>query len=292
MGSRTWTIKDLLLVSADYLKQKEIDSPRLTAEVLLARQLQTDRLALYLNFDQPLTEAEVSGFRALVRRRLRREPLHYITGVREFWSLEFMVDPSVLIPRPESEILVEQALARLRAAPEPAGREVRILDLCTGCGALAVSLALEAPGAEIWATDISGDALRVARRNAERHGVAERIRFGEGDLWKGVPDLAFDLILSNPPYVAAETYDDLPPEVRDYEPRLALDGGEKGLRIIRKIFAGAARYLIPGGWLLVEMSPGQTRDALALADAAGAYGETGRIRDYGGLYRVVAAKRM
>ncbi|MCK5878690.1 MAG: peptide chain release factor N(5)-glutamine methyltransferase, partial [Holophagae bacterium] len=167
MGN-TWTIKDLLKVSADYLKEKQIDSPRLTAEVLLTHQLKTHRVNLYLNLEQPLSESEVSGYRELIRRRVQREPLQYITGVQEFWSLDFMVDPRVLIPRPETELLVEQAIALFKIASEQDTHPINILDIGTGSGALAVTLAKEIKSAaRIWATDISPEAIELARLNAE-----------------------------------------------------------------------------------------------------------------------------
>jgi release factor glutamine methyltransferase len=293
MSSRSLTIRDLLTLAAGYLKEKGIESPRLTAEVLLAHQLKVDRVFLYLNFDQPLTPAEVSGFRSLIQRRLRHEPLQYITGVQEFWSLEFTVGPQVLIPRPESELLIELGAELLRSMDSPPPTP-RILDLATGSGVLAVSLAKEFPQGEIWATDISADALKIARLNAEKHEVLNRIRFLQGDLWEALapyPEMAFDLILSNPPYVSDEEYGDLPPEVRDFEPRTALDGGEGGMFYIRKIVEGGSDYLKPCAWLLLEMAPAQTSAALGIIEKSGKYFEYGRVKDYSRRYRVVRARR-
>jgi release factor glutamine methyltransferase len=260
MQVKSWTIKELLSVSIDYLKEKHIDSPRLTAEVLLAFQLNLNRVKLYLNLDLPLNDSEVSGYRELIRRRLLREPLQYITGVQEFWSLDFQVDPRVLIPRPETELLVEEAKERIKDAPGTGGDPFRILDLGTGSGALAVTLAKEIQGARIWATDISPEAIELARLNAEMHNTSDRIEFRQGDLWHALndPNITFDLIVSNPPYVSADEYDDLQPEVRDHEPRLALDGREQGLYYIQKIIEGCTNFLKPGGWLLLEMAPGNT----------------------------------
>jgi release factor glutamine methyltransferase len=282
-----------LKVSCDYLKEKQIDSPRLTAEVLLAHQLRSDRVNLYLNLDQPLTEKEVSGYRALIRRRLQHEPLQYITGIQEFWSIDFVVDPRALIPRPETELLVEHALRLLKPAAESENQEPKILDLGTGCGTLAVSLAKEVPNAQIWATDNSHGALELALLNAQKHGVSDRIQFKEGDLWEPLMNLGitFDIILSNPPYVASEEYNDLPPEVRDYEPRSALHGGDGGTYYIERIITEAPCYMKPKAWIMLEMAPDQTEKALALVEQIEGYGEKARIRDYSRLYRIVMAQR-
>ena len=206
MRPKSWTIRDLLKVTTDYLKEKQIESPRLTAEVLLAHQLKVHRVNLYLNFDQPLNESEISGYRTLVKRRLRREPLQYITGVQEFWSLAFMVDPLVLIPRPESELLVEQTLEGVKSHSELQNRPPRILDLGTGCGALAISLAKEVQDAQIWATDISAGAIKLAHLNATKHGVSDRIEFRQGELWQPLmkQGITFDIVLSSAPEVGAE----------------------------------------------------------------------------------------
>ena len=293
MGPKTWTIKDILKVTTDYLKGKGIENPRLDAEVLLAHQLKGDRVSLYINLDQPLTKEEISGYRTSVRRRVRREPLQYITGVQEFWSLEFVVGPQALIPRRESEMLVEQAKGLLKATCEERGHVPTILDVGTGCGALAISLACEMEHTKIRATDISSTALELARLNAEKHGVADRIEFLEGDLLKPIEDLGlgFDVILSNPPYVAPEEYKALPPEVRDYEPRVALDGGQGGMCYVERIIREAPDYLIPGGWLLVEMAPHQTGESLELVEQTGAYGDVSRKKDYAHRYRIVTAQK-
>jgi release factor glutamine methyltransferase len=289
---KTWTIKDLLHVTADYLKEKHIESPRLTAELLLAHQLNVDRVNLYLNFEQPLTGKEVTGYRSLIKRRLLREPLQYITGVQEFWSLDFKVDSRVLIPRPESELLVELAVGKMKSLPlerHPA----RILDLGTGCGALAVSLAKEVTEAQIWATDISAGSLALARLNAERHQVLDHLEFRQGNLWAPLENqgITFDIIVTNPPYVAPEEYNKLLPEVRDYEPRLALDGKERGMSFIEKIILGAPDFLSPGGWIMIEMAPRQTEEALGLMEQLKGYEKKARIKDYSGNYRVVMAQK-
>lgn len=293
MSPKTWAIKNLLKVTTDYLKEKQIENPRLTAEVLLAHQLNIDRMSLYINFDQPLNESELSGYRLLIKRRLQREPLQYITGAQEFWSLDFIVNPKVLIPRPESELLVELAINQLKSPNAFENHPPNILDLGTGCGALAISLAKEVQEAKIWATDISSGALKIANLNAKKHGVADRIKFKHGNLWDPLvnQDIKFDIIISNPPYIACEEYNDLPPEVRDYEPRSALDGKENGMYYIEKILKGGLRFLNTEGLILLEMAPDQTNEALSLIGQIKDYGESSRIKDYSHRYRVVMAQR-
>ncbi len=293
MAPKIWTVKELLTVTSDYLKNKEIDSPRLTAEILLAHQLKITRIKLYLNFDQPLDNREISGYRSLIRRRVNREPFQHITGTQEFWSMDFTVGPHVLIPRPESELLVEQVISLYKGNEMCGNGRVKILDLGTGSGALAVCLARELEDASLWASDISEEALEIARLNAKNHGVDERIDFLLGDLWEPFvgQGLTFDVIVTNPPYIASEAFDTLSPEVRDHEPRVALDGGEGGMLYIEMIIRDGTEYLNPGGWLLIEMDPGQTTKALSLMDENVQYREKRRIKDYAHQYRVVAAQK-
>jgi release factor glutamine methyltransferase len=289
-----WTIKAILQKAAAYLEEKgDIPNPRLDAELLLAHLLGTTRMGLYLRFDQPLHDNEVAGYRSLILRRVHHEPVQYITGVQEFWSLEFTVDSRVLIPRPESELLVETALSLIRTHARTLNRPPILLDLGTGSGALAVSLARELKDALIWATDQSAAALNVARLNAEKHGVAERIHFRPGDLWAAIhrEKVLFDVIVSNPPYVATEDYHTLSPEIRDHEPRLALNGNEGGMRTIREIIETAPPYLSREGWLVVEMAPDQTEEALALVAGTGLYGRADRRKDYTHRFRVVLAQK-
>lgn len=289
----TWTVHTILKVTTDYLTGKGIESPRLSAELLLAHQLNMDRVNLYLNYDRPLNEQELGGYRSLIRRCLTREPIQYITGVQEFWSLDFAVGPGVLIPRPESELLIEQVLSLCEDDRLPESQSLRILDLGTGSGALAVALARELENAFVWASDISPTALEVAHKNAERHGVAERITFVEGDLFQPFRTLhpAFDVILSNPPYIISGALDSLAPEVRDHEPRLALDGGIGGMDYIHNILAEGPDYLNPKGWILMEMDPEQTLEALSIMETDPRFGEGARIRDYSHRYRVVMGRK-
>ncbi|MFC1532782.1 peptide chain release factor N(5)-glutamine methyltransferase [Thermodesulfobacteriota bacterium] len=293
MSGKKWIIKDLLEVTTDYLKEKNIDTPRLCAEILLAHLLNISRVNLYLNIDQPLNEREISDYRSLIKRRLNREPTQYISGRQEFWSLEFVVSPQVLIPRPESELLVEQVVSICRGEKNIDNPSPIILDLGTGSGAIAISLARELQGATICASDISKGALDLARLNSRKHGMESRIRFFQGDLFQPFKNQSFkfDVIVSNPPYIASEDYESLPPEVRDYEPRLALDGHREGLFFIEKIINQGADFLKPGGWLLIEMDPGQTLRALDLLEESGKYMEKKRVEDYSHNYRVVMAKK-
>ena len=293
MRRKSWTIKDLLEVTGNYLREKGIESPRLSAEVLLAFQLKFDRVGLYLNFDKPLNEREVAAYRELIKRRLNREPLQYMTGIQEFWSLDFAVGPQVLIPRPETELLVEQVVSLRDDKILTKGIDLRILDLGTGCGVLAVSLAREFERASVWASDVSAEALAIAKMNAKKHGVEDRIEFLLGDMWQGMIDLSlvFDVIVSNPPYIASDHISSLPPEVRDHEPRSALDGGEQGMHFIKEIIKEAPKYLDTGGWVLLEMDPEQTAIAMELMDKNNDYMEKRRIKDHSGCYRVVMAQK-
>jgi release factor glutamine methyltransferase len=284
------TITELLRVSSDYLKQKKIGQPRLTAEILLSHSLSVQRLDLYLNGEKPLTENEIGRFRNLVRRRVAGEPVQYITGRQEFRSMRFSVGPGVLIPRPETELLVERILTRL--SEEGRRERPRILDLGTGCGAIAVVLAAILPLAYICATDISPQALAYARKNASSHGLEARIDFVLGEWLR--PFLAgadsFDVIVSNPPYVSTSEWLELQVEVRDYEPRIALTAGEDGMNDIRRIISAAPSYLAPKGWLFVETAPWHTDKALRLMEATGRFSLSERSMDFARQYRVVEAQ--
>jgi release factor glutamine methyltransferase len=294
VNQKKWIIKDLLEVTAGYLDTKEIDNPRLCAEILLAHQLQTSRIRLYLDWDQPLGERDIIQYRSMIKRRLKGEPVQYITGIQEFWSMEFIVSLQVLIPRPESEILVEQVISAFRDEKQFESACPHILDLGTGSGAIAVSLAGELKGATVWATDISEGAIRIAELNSKRHCVNDRIQFRKGDLFEPFMDqgITFDVIVSNPPYIASEDFDSLPREVRDYEPRLALDGREDGLFFIEKIIREAPAYLKPNGRLFIEMDPGQISRTMDRIKKTGQYGEKGIVRDYSHKERVIIARKI
>jgi release factor glutamine methyltransferase len=292
MTQKNWAIQGILNVATEFLRDKGIESPRLCAEVLLSHQLKKNRVELYLEFDQPLNPLEIAGYRSLIRRRLKREPLQYIIGHQEFWSLDFLVSPSVLIPRPETELLVEEALKLGERNLFSNSRHPKILDLGTGSGVIAISLAKEIQNASMWASDISFEALALAKDNAQHHNLNSRITFCQGDLWQPFSNSSvFDMIISNPPYIPSEAFKALPPEVRYYEPRVALDGHENGMYFIKRIIEESEMYLKPGGWLLIEMDPNQTDRALHYIDLTQSFSYKERRMDYRKKYRLVMAQK-
>jgi release factor glutamine methyltransferase len=286
MAERTWTIGGLLQWTEQFLGQKGVESPRLDAQILLAHALGCERIHLYTRFDEPADDETRTNFRELVRRRVEGCPVAYLVGCKEFYKLSFEVTPAVLIPRPATESLVLAALERARPLAAP-----RVLDLGTGSGCIAVSIARQHKGATVVAVDTSADALAVARRNADKQGVAGQIDFREGDLFGPVAGDTFDLIVSNPPYVRTSDIDKLAAEVRDHEPRSALDGGHSGLQVVERLMAAAPAYLNRGGWLFVEIGAGQDDAARRrLATVPGLSIEP-TIRDHDGHLRVVVARK-
>jgi release factor glutamine methyltransferase len=264
MSSETWTIRKVLTWTTQHFEKRQVDSPRLTAEVLLSHVLKTGRVRLYVDLDRPLSKDELATFRALIERRMAGEPTQYLTGVKEFYNRSFKVDARVLIPRPETELLVEAALHAL-----PKDAPSRALDVCTGSGCIAISLAAERPQASVLATDLSPEACALARENAEALGVGARVTVSQGDLFAPVPeDARFQLVVSNPPYIASWEIPGLSVEVRR-EPHLALDGGQDGLGVIRRVIEGARRYLLPGGLLAMEIGETQGTAVRELLQAAG-----------------------
>ena len=249
----SWTILALLQWTTAHFEKHGIETARLDAECLLAHALETERLQLYLDFEKPIQAAERAEFRGLVVRRARdRVPVSQLVGSKEFWSLPLDVSGDVLSPRPETEVLVEAVLARL---PDLAAG-YRILDLGTGSGAIALALSRERPHAEVTATDISRDALQIARFNADKLQLNERLRFVEGDLLGAVPGERFDLVVSNPPYVARRDAGSLPPEL-SHEPEVALFGGEDGFEVSSRLVADVRDALVPGGVFGMEVAPDQ-----------------------------------
>jgi release factor glutamine methyltransferase len=280
----TWTTKNILDWAVADFKKRGLDTPRLDAELLLADVLACNRIGLYTDFDRPLTADEQAAFRNAITQRRDRDPVAYILRKKEFWSLDFEVTPAVLVPRPETETLVACALEHL---PQTG----RLLDLCTGSGCVAVSIALERPDLEVDAADISAEALEVAARNVSSHGLSEKITLFCGDLFEPLPaERQYHGITVNPPYVPEALIDSLSPEVQK-EPAVALRAGPAGLDVIERILIEAPRYLLPGGALFMEIDPGQ---AQTVAHEMGRFtprveGEV--IRDLSGRERVVVWQR-
>ena len=279
-GEGIWTIGRLLAWSEGFFREKGIETPRLDAEVLLARVLGKPRIYLYVHYDQPLDKGELAAYRDFVRRRAAREPVAYLVGERDFMGLAFRVSPAVLVPQPDTETLVSEAEKRLRGKSG-----ARIADVGTGSGAIALSLLYALPDLTAAAVDISPAALEVARENAARLSLSERVTFYEGDLFAPLLGQTFDAILSNPPYIPAADIDALAPEVLA-EPRVALDGGADGLSFYRRLVKEAAALLRPGGFLAVEVGRGEAAAISALAHAAG-WGEVEIAQDLAGIDRVV-----
>jgi len=279
-----WTVLSLLRWTTDRFAGLGIETARLDAELLLAHALGVDRLRLYLDFEKPVTEAERAVYRELVRRRANeRVPVALLLGRREFWSLPLRVSSDVLVPRPETETLVAAALELL--GPD---RPARVLDVGTGSGAVALAIAHERPLAQLAATDISKAALEIARENADQLGMAERIRLIEGDGFAAVAGECFDLIVSNPPYVAESQRGRLPPELA-HEPEQALFAGPDGLRVLRQLTSGVAGVLAPGGGFALELAPEQAPVVAGWCRDAGLL-DVRTLRDLAGLPRVVVAR--
>jgi release factor glutamine methyltransferase len=260
------TVLDVIQLSTEFLTKKGVESPRLQAELLLAHLLGMPRMQLYLNFERSLTVQEQDSFRQMIKRRGAREPLQHITGCVSFCGAELFVNRDVLIPRPETELLAEQGwlfLNELLQQDQPEKSPERFpartaLDFGTGSGALAIALAVHCPNLQVVALDLSPKALETARNNASHHNVASRINFVQGDGLSALPpNIRFDLIVANPPYIPSADIDQLEPEVREYDPRSALDGGPDGLAFYRQLSTQGGPFLKPGGKLMTEFGDGQ-----------------------------------
>lgn len=287
-----WTIARLIAWTTDFFAGRSIDSPRMTAELLLAYGLGIGRIDLYLQYDKPLTQDELARFKALIKRRAEREPVAYITGIRGFWTLDLEVSPGVLIPRPDTECLVERALVDM-ADLAAGGRTLTVVDLGTGSGAIVLALASERPGHRYVAVDLSRDALAQARANRDRLLPGTPVLFVNGDWLEAFePRQDMDLIVSNPPYIPRAVIDTLEPEVARFEPRLALDGDGDGLACIRRIVGSAEAFLRPGGVLLMEMGYDQKEAVRTLFDGYPGYDEVDFFTDYAGHDRVVRARKI
>ena len=284
---------ELLQWSTNTLKDHQIENPRLDAELLLTYSLNLSREEFYVRLHREVKEEEKGALEKLVQRRISGEPLQYILGHQEFWSIDFAVDPRVLIPRPETELLVEQSLAIL--SDKTFKQNPSVLEIGTGSGAIAIALAKEVRNIFLVATDISESAVFLAKKNARSAGVQDKVQFVNGDLFAPLlPSTGggfFDLILSNPPYIVRRKISTLAKEVKDYEPTIALDGGEDGLVFYRRIIPEASAYLREGGWLLLEVALGQGEDVSELIEEEGRFLKPECIPDLSGIGRVVKARR-
>ncbi len=285
-------ILDLITKASGYLASKGVDTARLDAELLLGHVLKMERIELYMRFDQPLEPREVDAYRIAIAKRAGRQPVAYITGSKEFYSLKLRVNPNVLIPRPETELLVERVLEWLGQQE----LEAKIIELGTGSGAIAVAVAhslgqVKGARPRIYATDISPEALQVAKANVDDYEVGEMVEFLQGNLYDALPSSLVsqvDAIVSNPPYIPTDEIKELVPEILQYEPLGALDGGVDGLAFYRRIYAEGQKFLRPGGLVAVEIGHGQGSQVVAIAQSLG-YIEPKVYRDYGDKERVVMA---
>lgn len=286
-----WTIKRLLTWTTDYLKQRGSETPRLDAEILLAEAIGCDRIELYTSFEEEPGEAARDRFRGSVKRRAAGEPVAYIVGKKEFYSLTFSVNRHVLIPRPETELLVVESLDFLKTLSLEKA-PVFGCDVGTGSGAIAVALLRHAPKLQMTAIDRSGETLEVARKNAIEHDVAGRVEWREGDLMGDMAEEpTFHLIVSNPPYVSRREYQELPAEVKEYEPKTALEAGPTGTELIERLLPQALPRLFPGGALLVEISPMIADRVVRLFEHQRGFEEIQVVKDLSQRPRVVRARR-
>jgi len=286
-----WTIIKILQWTTSYFRSNGIDSPRSTAEILLAHTLGLKRIDLYLRYDQPLVRSELDCFRALIKRRINREPVAYIIGLKEFWNMELSVEIEVLIPRPETECLVEEALSVL--SKDSFYSPKRVLEVGTGSGAIILALASEKPEHNYFASDISIRAIFVALKNAEKHGLDKKICFFCGNWFLPLKekDRLFDMVLSNPPYIRNNDIKSLQPEISRFEPLAALDGGEDGLCQIRNIIVSVHRFLNSGGYLIIEIGHDQKEAVYKIAEETGCYQDMHFRKDYSGFDRIICMQK-
>lgn len=292
-----WTVIKAIYWAEAYLKRFNISNAKIDAEYLLSSILKCKRQELYLNPDRQLTNKEINTFKGFIQRRSKREPLQYIIGEEEFRGLVFKVTRDVLIPRPETELLIEEAVKIIeRQRAKGKRQKVNIIDLCTGSGCIAVSIAKEIDNCKVYATDISEKALAAAKENAKKHGVENKIIFLQGSFFeplkgKGL-EAKIDILLSNPPYVSKKDMEKLQSEVKEYEPHLALYAGEDGLDSYRTIIPEALTYLENGGYLILEIGYGQAEGVKELFAQYPAYGKIEIINDLSEIERVVKAKTL
>ncbi len=282
-----WTIIKLLNWTTSYFKSHNIESPRAAAEILLSHALKLKRIDLYLQYDRPLDKTELANFKTLIKRRVAREPVAYITGKKEFWSMELEVARDVLIPRPDTECLVETALKIISSKPDNIPKQ--IIELGTGSGAIIIALAAQKPGNIFFASDFSIKALKLARKNAWTHNLNKKINFFSGSWFLPLSNrkCRFDIIISNPPYIKSSIINKLEPEIYRYEPVLALDGGKDGLNSLGLIISTAHLYLKDKGSLLLEIGSDQKNAVEAMISSANNYENVFFTKDYSGFNRVV-----
>ncbi|MEO1718417.1 MAG: peptide chain release factor N(5)-glutamine methyltransferase [Planctomycetota bacterium] len=295
-----WTTRRLLAWMNEAFTQKGLDAPRLSAEVLLAHVIGCERLRLYMDVDRPANDIERAALRDLVKRAMDDEPVQYLTGEAWFYGLRLAVDSRVLIPRPCTEVIVEQVLHHCKSRPGFGGKTGEgslIADMCTGSGAIALALAKNLNGSRIVATDISADALAVARENAESLELSERVEFVEGDLLKALAehpaagqDGELSFLVSNPPYIPDDEWEAVPANVREHEPSLALRGGMDGLALVRPLLTEGPRLVKPGGLVLVEVAASRAGEALAIAEQNVRIKKAEVLRDLDRLDRVIRAE--
>jgi len=285
-ATKTWRVLELINWTTGYLEEKGFDSPRSDVEWMLGAVLECSRVRLYTDFEKPLTPDELQRFKTFLKQRLDHQPVQYIVGETEFMGMPFTVNPSVLIPRPETELLVEQAVEWLRERPED---RRKVLDVGTGSGCIAVSIAALVPDCQVVAVDISSRALQVARENAERNGVTDRLRFRELDVLRESPDGApYDLVASNPPYVGQDEFPDLDPEIRKYEPEEALAAGD-GLLFYRRFATTATGWLQPDGLLLLEIGGSHQAEPVISLFSGPGWKSVTVSRDYNDQGRILKA---
>ena len=281
-----WTIQKIIHWTTNYFKTHNVESPRMSAEVLLAYALNLKRIDLYLKYDQPLNPLELSTYKKLIKRRVKHEPVAYITGTKEFWSKNFIVGPKVLIPRPDTECLVETTIDIISNK----NNDLKIIELGTGSGAAILSIASEKSDHKYFATDISESALDIAKQNAKNLNI--EMTFLWGSWFDPILDhKPFDIIISNPPYIKTSQIKNLQPEISIYEPLTALDGGSDGLKCINKIIQNAYKYLNPDGYLLIETGFDQKDAVCQLANNSGQYKNITYKKDYSHLNRLVIMEK-
>lgn len=290
MSEAERTISEALKWGTRLLQEKGIESPRVNAELLLRKAVEMDRVELCLHSNRALTKPQFASYKSLIDKRVRGEPTQYILGRREFWSLDLKVTHEVFIPRPETELLVEEAV---RIFNDERNLPLQCMEVGTGNGAIAIALAKELKRCSIVAEDISWEAILLARENARIHGVSGRIRFLVGDLFSALRegDSRFDLVLSNPPYIPSSKIETLPKEIAEFEPRVALDGGADGLVFFRRIVMGARSFLRDGGWLMLELGEEQSGAVAEMIRDTGSFESPCIIEDDSGLDRVIQARK-